>query len=74
MQGMLQERSESSESKLGHHPVQPRGKRPIQADLRISVGDSARIGSAFAAALMESATTQLAPAIAMLMAFPAQLK
>lgn len=37
-------------------------------------GDSAGIGLALAATLMESETTQLAPAIATLMALPAQLK
>jgi hypothetical protein len=36
--------------------------------------DSAGIGLVFAAALMESETAQLAPAMAMLMALPAQLK
>jgi hypothetical protein len=39
-----------------------------------SAGDSAGIGLIFAAALMESETTQLAPAKAMQIALPAQLK
>ena len=39
-----------------------------------SAGDSSGIGLVFAAALMESETTQAAPAIATQMALPDQLK
>jgi hypothetical protein len=48
--------------------------RETQAGMLTSPGDSAGIGLVFAAALMESETTQLAPANAMQMALPAQLK
>src|ERR1700761_8172491 len=50
------------------------GTLRTQAGMLTAPGDSTGIGSAFAAALMESATTQLAPASAMLMALAAQLK
>ena len=46
----------------------------IQAGMLTSPGDSTGIDSVFAAALMESETTQLAPANAMQIALPAQLK
>ena len=45
-----------------------------QAGMLTSPGDSAGIGLVFAAALMESETTQLAPANAMQIALPTQLK
>ena len=48
--------------------------RRTQAGMLTSAGDSAGIGLVFAAALMESETTQLAPANAMQIALPAQLK
>ena len=46
----------------------------VQAGMLTSAGDSAGLGLVFAAALMESETTQLAPANAMQIALPAQLK
>ena len=49
-------------------------KVQVQAGMLSSAGDSAGIGLVFAAALMESETTQLAPAKAMQIALPAQLK
>ena len=45
-----------------------------QAGMLTFPGDSAGIGLVFAAALMESETTQLPPAKAMQTALPAQLK
>ena len=49
-------------------------KGQVQAGMLTSAGDSAGLGLVFAAALMESETTQLAPTKAMLIALPAQLK
>lgn len=46
----------------------------VQSVKPSSTGDSPGIGWVFAAALMESETTQAAPAKAMQMALPAQLK
>jgi hypothetical protein len=46
----------------------------VQAGMLTPAGDSAGIGLVLAAALMESETTQLAPAKAMQIALPAQLK
>ena len=46
----------------------------LESVLGCRSGDSAGIGLVFAAALMESETTQLAPAKAMQIALPAQLK
>ena len=51
-----------------------RDKGQVQAGMLTSAGDSAGLGLVFAAELMESETTQLAPAKAMQIALPAQLK
>jgi hypothetical protein len=57
------------------HPQAPSCFSPkTQAGMLISPGDSAGIRLVFAAALMESETTQLAPVNAMEIALPAQLK
>ena len=56
---------------------QPAGSnRPLVPQTRVmtSVTDSVWAGACLAAWLMESDTTQAAPAMAMLMALPAQLK
>ena len=57
------------------HPQAPSCFSPkTQAGMLTSPGDSAGIRLVFAAALMESETTQLAPVNAMEIALPAQLK
>ncbi len=48
--------------------------RKVQSGMLTSAGDSGGIGVDFAAALIESETTQAAPTIAMEIALPAQMK
>jgi hypothetical protein len=56
------------------HGTGIRDKGQVQAGMLTSLGDSAGISLVFAAPLMESEMTQLAPANAVQIALPAQVK